>query len=99
MRHDDTSIPVDDLAELDEVYLPFTVVYRNITEQVDYALLVFAESASFAADVADEFIEDQGIDGMVLNVSLMNVQATVIQKVEECQTSGTDELDDPIRKS
>lgn len=98
MRNNDTSIPVEELAELDEVYLPFMVMYRNIAEQADVALLIFAESASYAADVADEFIEDQGIDGMVLGVNLMNVQATVIQKAEPCQ-NGTDELDDPIRRS
>lgn len=98
MGNDDMSMSLDELAELDEVYLPFTVIYRNIAEQIDYALLVFAESASYAADVADEFIEDQGVDGMVLNVTLMNVQATVIQKAEPCLTSGTDELDDPIRR-
>ena len=45
MRNNDTSIPVEELAELDEVYLPFMVMYRNIAEQADVALLIFAESA------------------------------------------------------
>lgn len=96
----DDLMSVDDLAGLDAVYNPFTVMYRDIGADRIYCLLVFAESAAIAGHVVEDFYITNDINGTTLQISLMDVQCTIVQRTEaEPCPSATDELDDPIRWS
>lgn len=95
---DDRTMAVDDLGDIDVRYIPFMVLYLDNDTDSQHNLLVFSESVKQAATIADGFLSNCGFSFIVLNVALMNVQFTLVQKDEECQSVGTDELDDPIRR-
>jgi hypothetical protein len=96
--HDDKRMAVDGLAEIGVEYIPFMVSYLDVNADYQHNVLVFAETVRKASVIVDEFLSDCGFDFVILNVALMNIQFTIVQKEEQCQNVGTDELDDPIRR-
>ncbi len=92
------TMSVDDISDVDVAYIPHVVTYLDRDEDCQCCLLVFAESMAQVSYIADGFLRSVGCDFLIVNVSLMNVQYTLVQKAEKCQSTGTDELDDPIRR-
>lgn len=88
---------VDDIDRVDAAYIPFIVVYNDIDHSSQHNLLIFAEDMKRVSTIADGFLNSVGVEFIILSIAVMNIQFTLVQKDEPCQ-SGTDELDDPIRR-
>lgn len=94
---DNGTMSVDDIDKVDAAYIPFMVMYRELSAFTDHNLLIFAEDVSKVAFIANGFLRSAGIEFVILNIALMNIQYTLVQKDESCP-SEPDELDDPIRQ-
>lgn len=89
-------MPIENLSSLDASYLPFMITYRDLHEDADHCLLVFAGCAKDAAELGHNFLVEVVAEFLMLSVSFINVQYTLVQREEQWQS--TDELDDPIRQ-
>lgn len=95
--YDSGAMSVDDIETVDAAYIPYIVVYNDLDHSMQHNLLIFAEDMKRVSFIADGFLTSLGVEYIILSIAIMNVQFTLVQKDEPCP-SGTDELDDPIRR-
>ena len=88
----------DIVTRLDQTVQPFIVIYFDADAGANRRLLVFGVNIVEVSNITENFLADISVDGAVISIELLGVQATLYGIKPTVQSAYPDEFDDLIRR-